>query len=173
MYSKQQTPASDRISTGDFGLRSMGFLDCVSVRRAPRVVSRRFDSRIREQRVTTHLRSCTEKHVKGLTSLIPPRVLHAKASSRGPPSKLRLFRSAGISTARAAVRSASGGAAANAGSQDNGNGKLFLPQLNHLQEEKKRSEVPPLASSSSQDQQPNRPNPTASKFRRSCVLLSN
>ena len=104
----------------------------------------------REQRVTTHSRSCTKKHVKGLTSiitsLIPPRVLHAKASSRGPPSKLRLFRSAGISTARAAVR-AGGGAAANAGSQDNGNGKLFLPQLNHLQEEKKRSEVPPLASS--------------------------
>ena len=100
----------------------------------------------REQRVTTHSRSCTKKHVKGLTSLIPPRVLHAKASSRGPPSKLRLFRSAGISTARAAVR-AGGGAAANAGSQDNGNGKLFLPQLNRLQEEKKRSEVPPLASS--------------------------
>jgi hypothetical protein len=54
-----------------------------------------------------------------------------------------------------------GGAAANAGahpqphagSQDNGNGKLLLPQLDRLHLAFKRSQVPPSASSSSQDQQ--------------------
>jgi hypothetical protein len=57
------------------------------------------------------------------------------------PAALRLHRSAGSSTACAAVR-AGGSAAANAGanpqpqpagSQDNGNGNLVLPQLNRLQ----------------------------------------
>jgi hypothetical protein len=57
--------------------------------------------------------------------------------------------------------SAGGGAAANAdahpqshaGSQDNGNGKLLLPQLDRLHLAFKRSQVSPSASSSSQDQQ--------------------
>ena len=57
--------------------------------------------------------------------------------------------------------SAGGGAAANAdahpqshaGSQDNGNGKLLLPQLDRLHLAFKRSRVSPSTSSSSQDQQ--------------------
>jgi hypothetical protein len=56
---------------------------------------------------------------------------------------------------------AGGGAAANAGahpqphagSQDNGNSKLLLPQLDRLHLAFKRSQVSPSASSSSQDQQ--------------------
>ena len=56
---------------------------------------------------------------------------------------------------------AGGGAAANAGahpqshagSQDNGNGKLLLPQLDRLHLAFKRSQVSPSASSTSQDQQ--------------------
>jgi hypothetical protein len=57
---------------------------------------------------------------------------------------------------------AGGGAAANAGahpqphagSQDNGNGKLLLPQLDRLHLAFMRSQVSPSASSTSQDQQP-------------------
>jgi hypothetical protein len=69
---------------------------------------------------------------------------------------------------------AGGGAAANAGanpqpqhagSQDNGNGKLVLPQLNRLHEAFKRSQVPLPASSSCQDQQPNRPTPIPTQKR--------
>jgi hypothetical protein len=69
---------------------------------------------------------------------------------------------------------AGGGGVANAGSklqsqhadfQDNSNGKLFLPQLNHPHEAFKPSQVPPSASSSSQDQQPNRPNPILTQRR--------
>jgi hypothetical protein len=41
----------------------------------------------------------------------------------------------------------------------NGNGKLVLPQLNRLHEAFKRSQIPSSVSSSSQDQQPNRPTP--------------
>jgi hypothetical protein len=60
---------------------------------------------------------------------------------------------------------AGGDAAANAGahpqphagSQDNGNGKLLLPQLNRLHLAFKRSQVSPSASSSSQDQQTQQP----------------
>jgi hypothetical protein len=52
-----------------------------------------------------------------------------------------------------------------AGSQDNGNGKIVLPQLNRLHEAFKRSQVSPPASSSSQDQQPNRPRPIPSQRR--------
>jgi hypothetical protein len=63
--------------------------------------------------------------------------------------------------AQPAHPSAGGGAAANAdahpqphaGSQDNGNGKLLLPQLDRLHLAFKRSQVSPSASSSSQDQQ--------------------
>jgi hypothetical protein len=63
--------------------------------------------------------------------------------------------------AQPAQPSAGGGAAANAdahpqphaGSQDNGNGKLLLPQLDRLHLAFKRSQVSPSASSSSQDQQ--------------------
>jgi hypothetical protein len=51
-----------------------------------------------------------------------------------------------------------------AGSQDNGNGKLVLPQLNRLHEAFKRSQVSPPASSSSQDQ-PTRPRPIPSQRR--------
>ncbi len=61
--------------------------------------------------------------------------------------------------------SAGGNAAANAGarpqppagSQDNSNGKLLLPQLNRLHEAFKRRQVSPSASSSSQDQQAQQP----------------
>jgi hypothetical protein len=60
---------------------------------------------------------------------------------------------------------AGGGAAAkagahpqpHAGSKDNGNGKLLLPQLNRLHLAIKRSQVSPSASSSSQDQQAQQP----------------
>jgi hypothetical protein len=63
--------------------------------------------------------------------------------------------------AQPAQPSAGGGAAANAdahpqphaGSQDNGNGKLLLPQLDRLHLAFKRSRVSPSTSSSSQDQQ--------------------
>ena len=51
-----------------------------------------------------------------------------------------------------------------AGSQDHGNGKLVLPQLNRLHEAFKRSQVSPPASSSSQDQ-PTRPRPIPSQRR--------
>jgi len=51
-----------------------------------------------------------------------------------------------------------------AGSQDNGHGKLVLPQLNRLHEAFKRSQVSPPASSSSQDQ-PTRPRPIPSQRR--------
>ena len=63
---------------------------------------------------------------------------------------------------------AGGSAAANAGanpqpqhagSQDNGNGKPVLPQLNRLHEAFRRCQVSHPASSSSQDQQPTRPSP--------------
>jgi len=96
----------------------------------------------------------------------PPPPLHAKEPARGPPSELQLLRSAGSSTARADVR-AGGGAAANtgensqpqhAGSQDHGNRKLLLPQLNRLHEAFKWSQVPPACSSSgpaSHSAQPN------------------
>ena len=76
---------------------------------------------------------------------------------------VRLHRTVGSGTARAAVP-AGGGAAANAGahppphvgSQDNGNGKLLLPHLNrHLAF--KWSQVSPSASSTSQDQQAQQP----------------
>ena len=69
---------------------------------------------------------------------------------------------------------AGGSAAANAGanpqpqhagSQDNGNGKPVLPQLNRLHEAFRRSQVSHPASSSSQDQQPNRPNPIPTQRR--------
>ena len=61
--------------------------------------------------------------------------------------------------------SAGGGAAANAGahpqppagSQDNSNGKLLLPQLDRLHLAFKRRQVSPSASSSSQDQQAQQP----------------
>jgi hypothetical protein len=43
-----------------------------------------------------------------------------------------------------------------AGSQDNGHGKLVLPQLNHLHEAFKRSQVSHPVSYSSQEQQPTR-----------------
>ena len=94
-----------------------------------------------------------------------PPLCDAKAPARELPSKLRLLRSAGRSTAPAAVR-AGGGAATNAGentqpqhagSQDNGTGRLVLPQLNTFHEAFKRSQDHPPASSSSQDQKPNRP----------------
>ena len=84
----------------------------------------------------------------------PP--LHSKAPARGPPSEVRLLRSAGSSTAPAAVR-AGGGTVAKAGanpqpqhvgSQDNSNGKNSLPQLNRLYEAFKRSQVLPPVSSS-------------------------
>jgi hypothetical protein len=52
-----------------------------------------------------------------------------------------------------------------AGSQDNGNGKLVLPQLNRLHEAFKRNQIPSSASSSSQDQQPNRPTPIPTQRR--------
>jgi hypothetical protein len=70
--------------------------------------------------------------------------------------------------------SAGGGAAANAGahpqpqhagSQDDGNGKLVLPQLNRLHEAFKRNQIPSSASSSSQAQQPNRPTPIPTQRR--------
>jgi hypothetical protein len=48
-----------------------------------------------------------------------------------------------------------------AGSEDNCNGKLVLPQLNCLHEAFKWSQVSPPASSSSQDQ-PTRPRPIQS-----------
>jgi hypothetical protein len=51
-----------------------------------------------------------------------------------------------------------------ASSQDNGNGKLVLPQLNRLHEAFKRSQVSTPASSSSQDQ-PTRPRPIPSQRR--------
>ena len=75
--------------------------------------------------------------------------------------------------AQPAPPSAGGSAAANAGanpqpqpagSQDNGHGKLVLPQLNCLHEALKRSQVSPPASSSSQDQ-PTRPRPIPSQRR--------
>jgi hypothetical protein len=67
----------------------------------------------------------------------------------------------GLVTQPAQPSGAGGGAAANAGahpqphagSQDNGNGKLLLPQLDRLHLAFKRSQVSPSASSSSQDQQ--------------------
>ena len=87
---------------------------------------------------------------------------------------LQLHRSAGSSTAGAAVR-AGGSAAANAGanpqpqpagSQDNGNGNLVLPQLSRLHEAFKRSQVsPPGVFQLSQDQQPTRPSPIPSQRR--------
>ena len=70
--------------------------------------------------------------------------------------------------------SAGGGAVANAGahpqpqhagSQDDGNGKLVLPQLNRLHEAFKRIQIPSSASSSSRDQQPNRPTPIPTRRR--------
>jgi hypothetical protein len=77
--------------------------------------------------------------------------------------------------AQPAPPSAGGNAAANeganpqsqpAGSQDNGHGKLVLPQLNRLHEAFKRSQVSHQASSSSQDQQPTRrPSPVPSQRR--------
>ena len=95
--------------------------------------------------------------------MLPP-PLHAQALARGHLATVRLHRAAGSGTARAAVR-AGGGAAANAsahpqpqeGSQDNGNGKLLLPQLDRLHLAFKRSQVSPSASSSSQDQQGQQP----------------
>ena len=50
-----------------------------------------------------------------------------------------------------------------AGSQDNNNGKLLLPQLNCFQEAFKRSQVAPPVSSSSQDQQQNLPTPISTQ----------
>jgi hypothetical protein len=88
------------------------------------------------------------------------------------PRALQLHRSAGSSTAGAAVR-AGGSAAANAGanpqpqtagSQDNGN--LVLPQLSRLHEAFKGSQVsPPGVFQLSQDQQPTRPSPIPSQRR--------
>jgi hypothetical protein len=53
-----------------------------------------------------------------------------------------------------------------AGSQDNGHGKLVLPQFNRLHEAFKRSQVSHPASSSSQDQQSTRrPSPILSQRR--------
>jgi hypothetical protein len=52
-----------------------------------------------------------------------------------------------------------------AGSQDTGNGKLVLPQLNRLNEAFKPSQVSHPASSSSRDQQPTRPSPIPSQRR--------
>jgi hypothetical protein len=86
--------------------------------------------------------------------------LHAQTLARGPLAAVRLHRAACSGTARAAVR-AGGGDDANAGahqqphagSQDNGNGKLLLPQLDRLHLAFKRSQASPSASSSSQDQQ--------------------
>ena len=73
-----------------------------------------------------------------------------------------------------------GSAAANAGanlqpqpadSQDNGDGKLVLPQLNRLHEAFKRSQVSHPASYSSQDQQPSRqPSPIPSQRRLTQLL---
>jgi hypothetical protein len=76
----------------------------------------------------------------------------------GDLAAVRLHRAVGSGTARAAV--AGGGAAAHAGahpqthagSQDNGNGKLLLPQFDRLHLAFKRSQVSPSASSSTQDQ---------------------
>jgi hypothetical protein len=100
-----------------------------------------------------------------------PPSLPAQAYARGPPTALRLHRSAGGSTTSAAVRRRRQRcchAGANpqpqpARSQDNGNVKLVLPQLNLLHEAFKRSQVFPPASSSSQDQQPTRPRPIPSQ----------
>jgi hypothetical protein len=69
-----------------------------------------------------------------------------------------------------AVGSAAANAGANtqpqpAGTQDNGNGKLVLPQLNRFHEAFKRSRVSHLASPSSQDQQPTRLSPIPSQRR--------
>jgi hypothetical protein len=97
----------------------------------------------------------------------------AQACARGPPTVLRLHRLASSSTTSAAARRPTQLAAARlpaganpqtqpAGSQDNGNGKLVLPQLNRLHEAVTRSQVSPLASSSSQDQ-PTRPRPIPSQ----------
>jgi hypothetical protein len=103
--------------------------------------------------------------------LTPPPSPPAQACARGPPTALRLHRSAGSSTTSAAVHAGAARlpAGANlqpqpAGSQDNGNGKLVLPQLNRLHEAFKRSQVSPPASSSSQDQ-PTRPRPIPSQRR--------
>ena len=53
-----------------------------------------------------------------------------------------------------------------AGSQDNGHGKIVLPQLNRLHEAFKRSQVSHPASYSSRDQQPTRrPSPIPSQRR--------
>jgi hypothetical protein len=59
-----------------------------------------------------------------------------------------------------------------AGSQDNGNGKLLLPQLSRLHEAFNRSQVSHPASSSSQDQQPTRPSPIPSQRRLSTQQLT-
>jgi hypothetical protein len=89
----------------------------------------------------------------------------AQACARGPPTALRLHRSAGSSTTRA-TRPTQTAARLRAQTRSlspqaprtrwNGNGKLVLPQLNRLHEAFKRSQVSPPASSSSQDQ-PTRP----------------
>ena len=104
----------------------------------------------------------------------------AQACARGPPTALRLHRSASSSTpcaaaacSQAAARLPNAGANPQpqpAGSQDNGNGKLVLPQLNNqLQpphEAFKRTQAsPPPASSSSQDQPATRPRPIPSQRR--------
>jgi hypothetical protein len=49
--------------------------------------------------------------------------------------------------------------------QDDGIGKLVLPQLNCIHEAFKRNQIPSSASSSSQDQQPNRPTPIPTQRR--------
>ena len=57
-----------------------------------------------------------------------------------------------------------------AGIQDDGNGKMVLPQLNRLHEAFKRKQIPSSASSS-QDQQPNRPTPIPTQRRLTQQLI--
>jgi hypothetical protein len=91
-----------------------------------------------------------------------PPPLHAQALAWGPLAAVRLHRASRTPTPAA---SAGGSAAANAGahpqppagSQDNSNGKLLLPQLDRLHLAFKRRQVSPSASSSSQDQQAQQP----------------
>ena len=87
-----------------------------------------------------------------------PPPLHAQALARGPLAAVRLHRSRTPTPAaiRWRRRSRQRGRTP-AGSQDNINGKLLLPQLDRLHLAFQRSKVSPSASSSSQDQQAQQP----------------
>jgi hypothetical protein len=92
--------------------------------------------------------SVTLTSIFGAMSVIPP--LHAHTLARGPLAVVRLHRAVGSGTACVAVR-ADGCAAANAGahpqphagSQNNCNSKLLLPQLEHIHLAFKLSQVSP------------------------------